>query len=192
MGCECFSRVLVVPFLLCVFCCVAVAGLDQASWSLFRPVVRPVGGVLRRSSMDLESRWRRKGKEYMMDARMKDATDQARSSCLIDQAMERNAIPRQFPQLPSIGCKWRPPLTVPLPPFIIFSSSPPPLIHSTQGYNKSTNKLEVVTTANQDPLLSHIPIIGVDIWEHAFYLQYKNVKPDVSVPCILNSGFVPS
>ena len=22
------------------------------------------------------------------------------------------------------------------------------------------------------------PIIGVDIWEHAFYLQYKNVKPD--------------
>ncbi|KAF9653961.1 superoxide dismutase mitochondrial [Thelephora ganbajun] len=46
------------------------------------------------------------------------------------------------------------------------------------GYNKSTKKLEVVTTANQDPLLSHEPIIGIDIWEHAFYLQYKNVKPD--------------
>ncbi|WWC72156.1 uncharacterized protein I206_106116 [Kwoniella pini CBS 10737] len=46
------------------------------------------------------------------------------------------------------------------------------------GYNKGTKKLEVVTTANQDPLLSHVPIIGIDIWEHAFYLQYKNVKPD--------------
>ncbi|WVQ91075.1 hypothetical protein IAS59_004864 [Cryptococcus gattii] len=46
------------------------------------------------------------------------------------------------------------------------------------GYNKDTKKLEIVTTPNQDPLLSHVPIIGIDIWEHAFYLQYKNVKPD--------------
>ncbi|KAG8936671.1 hypothetical protein FRC02_000129 [Tulasnella sp. 418] len=46
------------------------------------------------------------------------------------------------------------------------------------GYNQTTKKLEIVTTANQDPLLSHVPIIGIDIWEHAFYLQYKNVKPD--------------
>ncbi|KAI0055258.1 Mn superoxide dismutase [Artomyces pyxidatus] len=46
------------------------------------------------------------------------------------------------------------------------------------GYNDTTKKLEIVTTANQDPLISHVPIIGVDIWEHAFYLQYKNVKPD--------------
>lgn len=46
------------------------------------------------------------------------------------------------------------------------------------GFNKSTRKLEIVTTANQDPLLSHVPIVGIDIWEHAFYLQYKNVKPD--------------
>ncbi|KAF8062373.1 Mn superoxide dismutase [Lyophyllum atratum] len=46
------------------------------------------------------------------------------------------------------------------------------------GYNKATRKLEIVTTPNQDPLISHVPIIGVDIWEHAFYLQYKNVKPD--------------
>lgn len=48
------------------------------------------------------------------------------------------------------------------------------------GYNPETKKLEIVTTANQDPLLTHAPIIGIDIWEHAFYLQYKNVKPDVS------------
>ncbi|KAF9463248.1 Mn superoxide dismutase [Collybia nuda] len=53
------------------------------------------------------------------------------------------------------------------------------------GYNAESKKLEIVTTANQDPLISHTPIIGVDIWEHAFYLQarihiifYKNVKPD--------------
>ncbi|KAJ3887934.1 Mn superoxide dismutase [Lentinula edodes] len=46
------------------------------------------------------------------------------------------------------------------------------------GYNSDTKKLEIVTTANQDPLLSHTPLIGIDIWEHAFYLQYKNVKPD--------------
>ncbi|KAJ7701911.1 manganese superoxide dismutase [Mycena rosella] len=46
------------------------------------------------------------------------------------------------------------------------------------GYNAATKTLEIVTTANQDPLITHTPIIGVDIWEHAFYLQYKNVKPD--------------
>jgi len=46
------------------------------------------------------------------------------------------------------------------------------------GVNPSTGKLEIVTTANQDPLLSHVPIIGVDVWEHAFYLQYLNVKAD--------------
>jgi Fe-Mn family superoxide dismutase len=46
------------------------------------------------------------------------------------------------------------------------------------GYNSFTKKLEIVTTTNQDPLISHTPIIGVDVWEHAFYLQYKNVKPD--------------
>ncbi|KDR70748.1 hypothetical protein GALMADRAFT_103150 [Galerina marginata CBS 339.88] len=46
------------------------------------------------------------------------------------------------------------------------------------GVNPSTKRLEITTTPNQDPLLSHVPIIGVDIWEHAFYLQYKNVKVD--------------
>ncbi|KAL7416231.1 manganese and iron superoxide dismutase [Mrakia frigida] len=46
------------------------------------------------------------------------------------------------------------------------------------GYNTTSKKLEIATTPNQDPLLTLTPIIGVDIWEHAFYLQYKNVKPD--------------
>jgi len=51
-----------------------------------------------------------------------------------------------------------------------------------QGVDPRTKALAITTTANQDPLLSNIPLIGVDIWEHAFYLQYKNVKADVGVP----------
>ena len=50
-----------------------------------------------------------------------------------------------------------------------------------QGLNPATKRLELATTPNQDPLLSLVPIIGVDIWEHAFYLQYLNVKVDVSI-----------
>ena len=57
-----------------------------------------------------------------------------------------------------------------------------------QGLNATTKRLEVVTTANQDPLLSHIPVIGVDMWEHAFYLQYLNVKMDVRC-IVLFAGF---
>ncbi|KAG8753673.1 hypothetical protein FRC11_007207 [Ceratobasidium sp. 423] len=40
-------------------------------------------------------------------------------------------------------------------------------------------RLEITTTPNEDPvLLPYVPIFGVDMWEHAFYLQYKNIKPD--------------
>ncbi len=47
--------------------------------------------------------------------------------------------------------------------------------------NPQSKRLEIATTSNQDPLLTLTPVIGVDIWEHAFYLQYLNVKVDVSV-----------
>ncbi|KAG1884522.1 Manganese/iron superoxide dismutase [Suillus subluteus] len=52
------------------------------------------------------------------------------------------------------------------------------------GLNPFTKRLEISTAANQDPLLTLVPIIGVDIWEHAFYLQYLNVKVDVIVNAI--------
>ncbi|TFK46149.1 manganese superoxide dismutase [Heliocybe sulcata] len=46
------------------------------------------------------------------------------------------------------------------------------------GVNPQNKRLEITTTPNQDPLLTHAPVIGVDVWEHAFYLQYLNVKAD--------------
>ena len=41
-------------------------------------------------------------------------------------------------------------------------------------------KLKVVTTANQDSPHSqgHYPILGNDVWEHAYYLKYQNRRPD--------------
>jgi Fe-Mn family superoxide dismutase len=41
-------------------------------------------------------------------------------------------------------------------------------------------KLEVTSTANQDSPLSEgaTPILGLDVWEHAYYLNYQNKRPD--------------
>jgi superoxide dismutase, Fe-Mn family len=41
-------------------------------------------------------------------------------------------------------------------------------------------KLKIVTTANQDTPLSQglYPILGNDVWEHAYYLKYQNRRPD--------------
>jgi Fe-Mn family superoxide dismutase len=44
----------------------------------------------------------------------------------------------------------------------------------------NNNGLEVYSTANQDsPLMEgKTPILGLDIWEHAYYLKYQNKRPD--------------
>jgi len=45
---------------------------------------------------------------------------------------------------------------------------------------KDGDKLEIISTANQDSPISlgKTPIVGLDVWEHAYYLKYRNVRPD--------------
>lgn len=44
----------------------------------------------------------------------------------------------------------------------------------------SAGGLKVVSTPNQDSPVSQgmVPILGVDVWEHAYYLKYQNRRPD--------------
>ena len=41
-------------------------------------------------------------------------------------------------------------------------------------------KLQVISTANQDsPYMDgQVPVLGIDVWEHAYYLKYQNKRPD--------------
>ncbi|HET6252060.1 MAG TPA: superoxide dismutase [Tepidisphaeraceae bacterium] len=45
---------------------------------------------------------------------------------------------------------------------------------------KNGNKLEITSTPNQDnPIIEgKYPVIGVDVWEHAYYLKYQNRRPE--------------
>lgn len=48
------------------------------------------------------------------------------------------------------------------------------------GYDKTQKRLTLTSCDNQDPLATKgaVPLLGIDVWEHAYYLQYKNVRGD--------------
>src|SRR5579871_1420653 len=45
---------------------------------------------------------------------------------------------------------------------------------------KTGGKVEIISTANQDsPVMEgKFPVMGIDVWEHAYYLKYQNKRPD--------------
>lgn len=47
-------------------------------------------------------------------------------------------------------------------------------------FNQTFNKIEIMTTKNQDSpwIQNKIPLLGLDIWEHAYYLKYQNRRND--------------
>lgn len=46
-------------------------------------------------------------------------------------------------------------------------------------YDRENKRLAMTTTENQDPvsMKGFVPLLGVDVWEHAYYLVYKNARP---------------
>lgn len=48
------------------------------------------------------------------------------------------------------------------------------------GYDAKQRRLAIACCENQDPvsLKGLVPLFGIDVWEHAYYLQYKNVRAD--------------
>ena len=47
-------------------------------------------------------------------------------------------------------------------------------------YDPNAKDIKIQTMANQDPVgsLGLVPLLGIDVWEHAYYLKYENRRPD--------------
>ncbi len=47
-------------------------------------------------------------------------------------------------------------------------------------FNQTFNRIEIITTKNQDSpwSINKIPLLGLDLWEHAYYLKYQNKRAD--------------
>lgn len=48
------------------------------------------------------------------------------------------------------------------------------------GWDSVSKRLVIAACANQDPLSTQglKPLLGIDVWEHAYYLQYQNVRAE--------------
>ena len=65
----------------------------------------------------------------------------------------------------------------------LFSSKTAPIQGSGWGwlvYNPSSGKVEYQAMSNQDSPRTKglVPLLGLDVWEHAYYLKYQNKRPD--------------
>ena len=47
-------------------------------------------------------------------------------------------------------------------------------------FNQTYHKIEIIATQNQTSpwTIQKIPLLGLDVWEHAYYLKYQNKRPD--------------